>query len=83
MPLPATGAELSFARVNRAFTNCVIGAAGNAHLYLVWDYRRATSFNFCYHASSSSNVCCSCNIPCPTCLEVQTTGVYVDFGSAC
>jgi hypothetical protein len=30
MPLPATGAELSFARVNRAFTNCAIGAAGNA-----------------------------------------------------
>jgi len=60
-----------------------IGAAGNAHLYLVWDYRRASSFNFCYHASSPSNVCCSCNIPCPTCIEVQTTGVYVDFSSAC
>lgn len=30
MPLPATGAELTFARVNRAYTNCAIGAAGNA-----------------------------------------------------
>lgn len=30
MPIPATGSEITFARVNRAFTNCAIGAAGNA-----------------------------------------------------
>lgn len=32
MPLPATGAELTFARVNKAFTNYAVGAAGNAPL---------------------------------------------------
>lgn len=30
MPVPATGAEVTFARVNKGFTNCAVGAAGNA-----------------------------------------------------
>ena len=59
-----------------------IGASGT-YLYLIWDYRRSVSIDMCYHATIPASACCNCNVPCPTCVEVQTTGVFTSSVDAC
>ena len=59
-----------------------IGASGD-YLYLIWDYRRSVALNMCYHATIPASACCNCNIPCPTCVEVQTTGIFTSPVDAC
>lgn len=60
----------------------LIGASGQ-YLYLIWDYRRSVALDMCYHATIPASACCNCNIPCPTCVEVQTTGVFTSPVDAC
>ena len=36
----------------------------NQYLYLIYDYRTTSCQSFCYDASSSSNACCECTLPC-------------------
>ena len=59
-----------------------IGSSGQ-YLYLIWDYRRVISLDMCYHATIPASACCNCNVPCPTCVEVQTTGVFTSPVDAC
>jgi hypothetical protein len=59
-----------------------IGSSGQ-YLYLIWDYRRIISLDMCYHATIPASACCNCNVPCPTCIEVQTTGVFTSPVDAC
>lgn len=54
-------------------------------IYMIWDYRRIVALDMCYSSTNTNLalVCCGCNIPCPTIVEVQTTGVFSTQTLAC
>jgi hypothetical protein len=77
-----TGPVVDYEPYEAYNTAISIGASGT-YLYLIWDYRRSVSIDMCYHATIPASACCNCNVPCPTCVEVQTTGVFTSSVDAC
>jgi hypothetical protein len=77
-----TGPVVDYEPYEAYNTAISIGASGT-YLYLIWDYRRSVSIDMCYHATIPASACCNCNVSCPTCVEVQTTGVFTSSVDAC